>query len=64
MSEISRLMCVRVCVCVCVQSSLQETWQLDVAVLGGSGDLVSKVIGQIGVISSYKYSYPTYNPNY
>ena len=34
-------------------------------VLGGSGDLVSKVISTlIGVISSYKYSYLSYNPSY
>ena len=33
--------------------------------LGGSWDLVSKVISTlIGVISSYKYSYPNYNPSY
>ena len=33
--------------------------------LGGSGDLVSKVISTlIGVISGYKYSYLTYNPSY
>ena len=33
--------------------------------LGGSGDLVSKVISPlIGVISNYKYSYLTYNPSY
>ena len=33
--------------------------------LGGSWDLVSKVISAlIGVISSYKYSYPIYNPSY
>ena len=34
--------------------------------LGGSGDLVSKVIISplIGVISNYKYSYLIYNPNY
>ena len=35
------------------------------AVLGGSWDLVSKVISTlIVVISSYKYSYPNYNPSY
>ena len=34
-------------------------------VLGGSWDLVSKVISTlIGVISKYKYSYPNYNPSY
>ena len=33
--------------------------------LGGSGDLVSKVISPlIGVISNYKYSYLIYNPSY
>ena len=33
--------------------------------LGGSGDLVSKVISPlIGVISIYKYSYLIYNPSY
>ena len=33
--------------------------------LGGSGDLVSKVISTlIGVISNYKYSYLSYNPSY
>ena len=33
--------------------------------LGGSGDLVSKVISPlIGVISNYKYSYLSYNPSY
>ena len=33
--------------------------------LEGSWDLVSKVVGTlIGVISSYKYSYPNYNPSY
>ena len=35
------------------------------SVLGGSGDLVSKVISPlIGVISNYKYSYLIYNPSY
>ena len=34
-------------------------------ILGGSWDLVSKVVSTlIGVISSYKYSYPNYNPSY
>ena len=34
-------------------------------VLGGSWDLVSKVISPlIGVISNYKYSYLIYNPSY
>ena len=34
-------------------------------VLGGSGDLVSKVISPlIGVISNYMYSYLIYNPSY
>ena len=34
-------------------------------VLGGSGDLVSKVISPlIGVISNYKYRYLIYNPSY
>ena len=34
-------------------------------ILGGSWDLVSKVISTlIGVISSYKYSYHSYNPSY
>ena len=34
-------------------------------VLGGSGDLVSKVISTpIGVISNCKYSYLIYNPSY
>ena len=34
-------------------------------VLGGSGDLVSKVISTlIGVISNYKHSYLIYNPSY
>ena len=34
-------------------------------VLGGSGDLVSKVISPlIGVIRNYKYSYLIYNPSY
>ena len=33
--------------------------------LGGSWDLVSKVISTlIGVISNYKYSYLIYNPTY
>ena len=33
--------------------------------LGGSWDLVSKVISTlIGVISNYKYSYLVYNPIY
>ena len=33
--------------------------------LGGSWDLVSMVIITLsGVISSYKYSYPIYNPSY
>ena len=33
--------------------------------VGGSGDLVSKVIGTlIGVISKYKYSYLIDNPSY
>ena len=33
--------------------------------LGGSWDLVSKVISTlIGVISNCNYSYPIYNPNY
>ena len=33
------------------------------SVLGGSWDLVSKVISTlIGVISNYKYSYLSYNP--
>ena len=33
------------------------------AVLGGSGDLVSKVISPlIGVISNYQYSYLVYSP--
>ena len=35
------------------------------SVLGGSWDLVSKVISTlIGVISNYKYSYLIYNPGY
>ena len=35
------------------------------SVLGGSWDLVSKVISPlIGVISNYKYSYLIYNPSY
>ena len=35
------------------------------SLLGGSWDLVSKVISTlIGVISSYKYSYHNYNPSY
>ena len=34
-------------------------------ILGGSWDLVNRVISAlIGVISSYKYSYPNYNPSY
>ena len=34
-------------------------------ILGGSWDLVSKVISPlIGVISNYKYSYLIYNPSY
>ena len=34
-------------------------------VLGGSWDLVSKVISPlIGVVSKYKYSYLNYNPTY
>ena len=34
-------------------------------VLGGSGDLVSKVISTVfGVISSYKYSYLIYDRSY
>ena len=34
-------------------------------VLGGSWDLVSKVISTLrGVISNYKYSYLSYNPSY
>ena len=34
-------------------------------ILGGSWDLVSEVISTlIGVRSSYKYSYPHYNPSY
>ena len=33
--------------------------------LGGSWDLVSKVISAlIGVVSNYKYSYPIDNPSY
>ena len=33
--------------------------------LGGSSDLVSRVISTlIGVISNYNYSYLTYNPSY
>ena len=33
--------------------------------LGGSGDLVSKVISTLsGVIRNYKYSYLIYNPSY
>ena len=36
-----------------------------VEALGGSWDLVSKVISPlIGVISNYKYSYLSYNPSY
>ena len=36
-----------------------------VVVLGGSEDLVSKVISTlIGVISNYRYSYLIYNPSY
>ena len=35
------------------------------SLLGGSWDLVSKVISTInGVISNYKYSYLNYNPSY
>ena len=35
------------------------------SVLGGSWDLVSKVISTlIGVIGNYKYSYLPYNPSY
>ena len=35
------------------------------ALLGGSGDLVSKVISPlIGVISNYKSSYLIYNPSF
>ena len=35
------------------------------SLLGGSGDLVSKVISPlIGLISNYKYSYLIYNPSY
>ena len=35
------------------------------SVLGGSWDLVSKVISPlIGVISNYKYNYLIYNPSY
>ena len=35
------------------------------SLLGGSGDLVSKVISPlVGVISNYKYSYLIYNPSY
>ena len=35
------------------------------SVLGGSWDLVSKVISTLsGIISSYEYSYLNYNPNY
>ena len=35
------------------------------SILGGSWDLVSKFMSTlIGVISSYKYSYPKYNPSY
>ena len=35
------------------------------SLLGGSGDLVSKVISTlIGVISNYKYNYLIYNPSY
>ena len=42
----------------------EEAW-LNSPVLGGSGDLVSKVISTlIGVISNYKYSYLIYNPSY
>ena len=34
-------------------------------VLGGSWDLVSRVISTlIGVISNYKYTYLNYNPGY
>ena len=35
------------------------------SLLGGSWDLVSKVISTLsGVISNYKYSYLNYNPSY
>ena len=37
----------------------------EAGLLGGSRDLVSKVISPlIGVISNYKYSYLIYNPSY
>ena len=36
-----------------------------VAILGGSWDLVSRVISTlVGVISNYNYSCLTYNPSY
>ena len=34
-------------------------------ILGGSWDLVSRVISTVlGVLSNYNYSYLTYNPSY
>ena len=42
-----------------------ETIGLFKFILGGSWDLVSKVLSTlIGVISSYKYNYLIYNPTY
>ena len=44
---------------------LETTRNPETNLLGGSGDLVSKVISPlIGVISNYKYSYLIYNPSY
>ena len=66
----------RVCVCVCVGVLDLEAgfgyflfrgqrFLRTKRLLGGSGDLVSKVISTlIGVISNYKYSYLIYNPSY
>ena len=45
--------------------NLQRNKSELIHLLGGSWDLVSKVISTlIGVISSYKYSYHNYNPSY
>ena len=53
-----------VAVCDCMAESMGLGFNIP-GVLGGSWDLVSKVIRTlIGVISTYKYSYLIYNPSY
>ena len=45
--------------------TLLQWGRCSLPLLGGSGDLVSKVISTlIGVISNYKYSYRIYKPSY